>query len=157
MEFGLGSARLMQAQIIGDFNREIREEWMILPKFNDLPTNRNHISQVGSIQHFNYRLFMVPGVLAILVTMVGSFLAALNIVAEKEVGTIEQINVSPLKKHEFILGKLIPFWVLGMISITLGMIFSFVIFQIIPFRLLPYHLWIFSSLSVGGFGHWSVG
>lgn len=126
---GLGTA--YAGQIIGDFNREIREEWMVLPKFNDLP--QIEITSASWFNpHFNYRLFMVPGVLAILVTMVGSFLAALNIVAEKEVGTIEQINVSPLKKHEFILGKLIPFWVLGMISITLGMVFSFVIFQIIP-------------------------
>ena len=72
---------------------------------------------------------MVPGIMAILVTMVGSFLTALNIVAEKEVGTIEQINVTPLKKHEFILGKLIPFWVLGMVSITLGMLIAFLVFQ----------------------------
>jgi ABC-2 type transport system permease protein len=126
---GLGVA--YAGQIIGDFNREIREEWLQLPKFNDLPqieiTSANWFNP-----HINYRLFMVPGILAILVTMVGSFLTALNIVAEKEVGTIEQINVSPLKKYEFILGKLIPFWVLGMVSITIGMIFSFVVFRIIP-------------------------
>ena len=56
---------------------------------------------------------MVPGILAILVTMIGGFLAAFNIVKEKEVGTIEQINVTPIKKHHFILGKLIPFWISG--------------------------------------------
>lgn len=126
---GLGTA--YAGQIINDFNREVREEWMLLPRFNEIPqieiTSSNWYNP-----HVNYRLFMVPGILAILVTMVGSFLTALNIVAEKEVGTIEQINVSPLKKHEFILGKLIPFWVLGMISISLGMIVSFVVFQIIP-------------------------
>ena len=61
----------------------------------------------------NYKYFMVPGILVILVTMVGSFLASLNIVKEKEIGTIEQINVTPVKKYQFILGKLIPFWVLG--------------------------------------------
>lgn len=126
---GLGTA--YAGQIINDFNREVREEWMLLPRFNEMPqieiTSANWYNP-----HVNYHLFMVPGILAILVTMVGSFLTALNIVAEKEVGTIEQINVSPLKKHEFILGKLIPFWVLGMISITLGMIVSFVVFQIVP-------------------------
>ncbi len=126
---GLGTA--YAAQMIGDFNREIREEWMLLPKFNEIPqieiTSANWFNP-----HFDYHLFMVPGILAILVTMVGAFLTALNIVAEKEVGTIEQINVTPIKKHEFILGKLIPFWVLGMVSITLGVIIAFVIFKILP-------------------------
>ena len=75
---------------------------------------------------------MVPGIMAILITMVGSFLAALNIVAEKEIGTIEQLNVTPLKKHEFILGKPIPFWVLGLISITIGIVVAFLVFGIVP-------------------------
>jgi ABC-2 type transport system permease protein len=126
---GLGTA--YAAQMIGDFNREIREDWMLLPKFNEMPqieiTSANWYNP-----HFDYHLFMVPGILAILVTMVGAFLTALNIVAEKEVGTIEQINVTPIKKYEFILGKLIPFWVLGMVSITLGMIVTFVIFRFLP-------------------------
>lgn len=126
---GLGIA--YAGQIILDFNNEIREEWVQLPRFVDLPqievTSANWYNP-----HINYRLFMVPGILAILVTMVGSFLTALNIVAENEVGTIEQLNVSPIKKYQFILGKLIPFWVLGMISITLGMIFAYLIFGIVP-------------------------
>lgn len=126
---GLGTA--YAAQMIGDFNREIREEWMLIPKFNELP--QIEISSANWFnQHFDYHLFMVPGILAILVTMVGAFLTALNIVAEKEVGTIEQINVTPIKKHEFVLGKLIPFWVLGMVSITLGIIVAFAVFRILP-------------------------
>lgn len=126
---GLGSS--YATQIIADLNREIREEWVLLPRHSEIPqieiTSANWYNPF-----FNYKLFMVPGILVILVTMVGSFLTALNIVAEKEVGTIEQINVTPLKKYEFILGKLIPFWVLGMLSITLGMLFSFLIFRILP-------------------------
>lgn len=126
---GLGTA--YASQIVGNFNQEIREEWVQFPRFMPLPqievTSANWYNP-----HINYYLFMVPGILAILVTMVGSFLTALNIVAEKEVGTIEQINVTPLKKHEFILGKLIPFWVLGMISISIGMFFSWLIFGIVP-------------------------
>ena len=80
----------------------------------------------------NYHLFMVPGILAILVTMVGGFLSALNIVKEKEIGTIEQINVTPIKKHHFILGKLIPFWILGLVVFSLGLLVSWlymVLFQ----------------------------
>lgn len=126
---GLGTS--YATQIIADFNNEIREEWIQMPDYVEQPlidiTSANWYNP-----HFKYYLFMVPGIMAILVTMVGSFLAALNIVAEKEVGTIEQLNVTPLKKHEFILGKLIPFWVLGMISITLGMIIAYVVFGIVP-------------------------
>ena len=82
--------------------------------------------------HVNYALFMVPGILGILVTMVGAFLTSLNIVQEKEAGTIEQINVTPIRKHEFILGKLIPFWVLGMVSVTLGIGVARVAFGLWP-------------------------
>ncbi|HVV84455.1 MAG TPA: ABC transporter permease [Kofleriaceae bacterium] len=82
--------------------------------------------------HVRYPMFMVPGILAILVTMVGALLSALNIVMEKESGTIEQINVTPIRKSEFILGKLIPFWVLGLVSITLGMVVARFVYHLMP-------------------------
>src|SRR5690606_5485300 len=103
----LGGAYI--AQVIRAYNNEIRLDI----------TGREFESPIGiaPVNWFNphllYHMFMVPGILAILVTMVGGFLSALNIVKEKEVATIEQINVTPIKKHHFILGKLIPFWVLG--------------------------------------------
>jgi len=126
---GLGGAYAQQ--IIGSFNQEIVEEWT-----NGLSANAKAPIQINSALWYNpqisYYLFMVPGILVVLVTMVGSFLASLNIVSEKEIGTMEQINVSPLKKHEFILGKLIPFWVLGMVSITMGMIVAFLFYGLIP-------------------------
>ena len=75
---------------------------------------------------------MVPGILVLLLTMIGGFLAALNIVKEKEIGTIEQINVTPIKKWQFILGKLIPFWVVGMIVFTVGLIVMYLIYGIFP-------------------------
>jgi ABC-2 type transport system permease protein len=125
----LGSAYLRS--IIGDFNQDIRLEWMQLPRMNPQP-----IIQISAINWFNplmnYRFFMVPGILVILVTMVGAFLSALNIVKEKEVGTIEQINVTPIKKHQFILGKLIPFWVLGLVILTIGLTLARIVYGIIP-------------------------
>jgi ABC-2 type transport system permease protein len=75
---------------------------------------------------------MVPGILVILVTMVCGFIAALNIVKEKEIGTIEQINVTPVKKWEFIVGKLIPFWIIGMVDFTLGLLIARFVYGIIP-------------------------
>ncbi len=72
-------------------------------------------------EYMNYHFFMVPGILAILVTMVGAYMSSLNIVKEKEIGTIEQINVSPIKKYHFILGKLIPFWLVGFFVFSVGL------------------------------------
>jgi len=125
----LGGAYLRS--IIGDFNREVRLEWVQLPRFSPVP-----LIEISSVNWFNplmnYRFFMVPGILVILVTMVGAFLSALNIVKEKEIGTIEQINVTPLRKYQFILGKLIPFWVLGQIILTIGLIISWLFYGIVP-------------------------
>jgi ABC-2 type transport system permease protein len=78
-----------------------------------------------------YKFYIVPGVLVLLLTLIGGFMTALNIVREKEVGTIEQINVTPIKKWEFILGKLIPFWVIGMIVFTVGLIVCWAVYGII--------------------------
>ncbi|HPH86488.1 MAG TPA: ABC transporter permease, partial [Ferruginibacter sp.] len=61
------------------------------------------------------------GILVTLVTMICVYMCALNIVKEKEIGTIEQINVTPVKKHLFILGKLIPFWIIGLFVFTVGL------------------------------------
>ena len=79
-----------------------------------------------------YKYYIVPGILAILLTIIGGFLSALNVVKEKEIGPIEQINVTPIKKWQFILGKLIPFWVLGTLLFTLGLILMYVVYGIAP-------------------------
>src|SRR5690606_15388727 len=68
-----------------------------------------------------YKYFIVPAILVLLLTMIGGFIAALNIVKEKEIGTIEQINVTPIRKWQFILGKLVPFWIIGMVVFTIGL------------------------------------
>lgn len=80
----------------------------------------------------NYQLSLIPGILGMLVTLVGGFLTALNIVKEKEIGTIEQINVSPIRKRDFILAKLIPFWILANVIFTLGLILSYFLYHIVP-------------------------
>ena len=100
----------------------------------------------------NYRIFMVPGILAILVTMIGGYLSALNIVKEKEIGTIEQINVTPIKKYHFILGKLIPFWILGLIVFSLGLVVSWLVYGIIPLGSITVVVWFCSCLPFSGFG-----
>ena len=139
--------------ILRNYNNDLRLEILPPTSFNLSPaiviTFINWYNP-----HQNYRLFMVPGILAILVTMIGGFLSALNIVKEKEVGTIEQINVTPIKKYHFILGKLIPFWVLGHVVFTLGLLVSWLAYGIVPVGSL-FVLYLFISvylLAILGFG-----
>lgn len=107
------------SQIIMGFNQEILVE--NLPNFSALgPTTTDIKPRFWFNPTLSYPFFMVPGILVILVTMVGGYMTALNIVKEKETGTIDQINVSPIPKGWFILGKLIPFWILGMVVFTIG-------------------------------------
>ena len=73
---------------------------------------------------------MVPGVLVMLVTLVGMFLSGMNIVKEKEIGTIEQINVTPIRKHQFIIGKLLPFWIIANVELIFGLIIGKIVFDI---------------------------
>jgi ABC-2 type transport system permease protein len=125
----LGGAYLRS--IIQDYNSEVRLKWIQFPRFSP-ETNIEVTSSNWFNPLMNYKFFMVPGILVILVTMVGSFLASLNIVKEKEIGTIEQINVTPVKKYQFILGKLIPFWVLGLLVLTVGLVISRIAYGITP-------------------------
>lgn len=125
----LGSAYLQN--IIRNYNQDIRMQWIQMPRFNQLPLIDITYSDWYN-PHMNYRLFMVPGILAVLLTMVGAFMTSLNIVKEKEVGTIEQINVTPIRKHHFILGKLIPFWIMGLVVLTLGFGVARIVYGIIP-------------------------
>lgn len=117
--------------IIQDFNQQVRARWVQFPKINPQPTIEVTYSNWFN-PLMNYQVFMAPGILVILLTMVGAFLAALNIVKEKEVGTIEQINVTPIKKYHFILGKLIPFWVLGLVILSIGLLIVRFVYQLSP-------------------------
>jgi ABC-2 type transport system permease protein len=78
----------------------------------------------------NYKLYMVPGILGILITIIAFFLSSLNIVREKEIGTIEQLNVTPIRKHQFIIGKLLPFLILALFELAFGLILAFIVYGI---------------------------
>ena len=81
----------------------------------------------------NYKYYMVPGILVALVTMIGTLLTAQNIAREKELGTLEQLNVTPITRGQFIVAKLLPFWVLGLLELSLGLIVGKLVFDI-PMR-----------------------
>ncbi len=71
--------------------------------------------------HLDYKLYMVPAIISLLLILTVGFLPALNIVGEKEKGTIEQINVTPIGRFEFIFSKMIPYWCVGIVMLFLAM------------------------------------
>lgn len=127
----IGAAYLMS--VIADYNRSL----VMTPGMPSQPSlGTPPVIEVRSSDWFNpqreYKYYMVPGILVLLLTLVGGFMAALNIVREKEIGTIEQVNVSPIRKWQFILGKLIPFWIVGIVIFTLGLGVMYVVYGIFP-------------------------
>lgn len=84
-------------------------------------------------EELDYRQHMVPGILVVLVTIIGTLLTAMNIVREKEIGTLEQLNATPLKRSEFIAGKLLPFWILALVELGFGLVVARLAFDL-PIR-----------------------
>ena len=82
--------------------------------------------------YLDYKLFMVPALISIMLVLVCGFLPCLNIVGEKETGTIEQMNVSPVPRVVFILSKLIPYWLIGLVELTIGMALAWLVYGIVP-------------------------
>lgn len=78
----------------------------------------------------DYRDYMVPGILVQLVTIVGTLMTALNIVREKEAGTLDQLNVTPVPRTAFIASKLIPLWCIGMVELVAGLLVARLLFGV---------------------------
>lgn len=74
--------------------------------------------------------YMVPGILVVLVTMVAGFLSAMNVVREREIGTMEQLNVTPVTRTQFIIAKLLPFWVIAMVELGVGLGVGWLVFGV---------------------------
>ena len=141
--------------VLADFNRSLD---MNIEPANSSAVAQSFLIDVTYSGWFNprreYKYYMVPGILVLLLTLIGGFITALNIVREKEIGTIEQINVTPIKKWQFILGKLIPFWIVGMIVFTVGLIVMYSVYGIFPKGSIPV-LYLFAAVylvALLGFG-----
>lgn len=102
----------------------------------------------------DYAVFMVPALMVMLLTIICGFLPALNIVSEKEEGTIEQMNVTPVSKFQFILAKLIPFWIIGLVVLTISMILAYFVHQLFPAGniLSIYLAAVVFIITISGFG-----
>ena len=128
MKGGLGSAYL--SSIVTDFNREIVSKRGMAssktaPRIEVVVQNRFN-------PRLDYKVFMVPALMVMLLTMLCGFLPALNIVGEKERGTIEQINVTPVHKFTFIVAKLIPYWFMGFLALTICFGLARLIYGLLP-------------------------
>lgn len=126
---GLGSSYL--AQIIADYAMQLREEAGLAQS----SVSMAHFDVVPRYLYnttLDYKYFMIPGLMAMLLILLVGFLPALNIVGEKEKGTIEQINVTPVGKFEFILSKLIPYWVVGLLILGYAMLLAKLIYGQVP-------------------------
>ena len=149
---GLGSSYMME--IINSFAGEIQQEWLNSSNANNLSATVNISVQNRFNPHLNYKFFMVPALMVMLLTMLCGFLPALNIVSEKEIGTIEQINVTPVSKFTFILAKLIPYWIIGFIVLNICFLLAKVLYGISPVGSL-FTLYFFSLIFIvliSGFG-----
>lgn len=125
---------------------------------SNIITPSNAKEPITVINLFNvyqdYKVFMIPALMAILMILFCGFMPALNIVGEKESGTIEQINVTPVSKFAFILAKLIPYWIIGLVVMSICFVLSWLVYGITPVGslLLIYCLAALLALTMSGLG-----
>ena len=148
---GLGTSYLVS--IVKDFNALIGAEILgdqgsfRVPSLEILPLYRYNPSLL-------YSVFMVPAIMIMVLAMISGFLPALNIVGEKENGTIEQMNVTPVKKLTFIISKLIPYWLAGYVVLTIGILVALFAWKLYPVGFMG-TIYLFATiflLAFSGFG-----
>ncbi|MCB0717982.1 MAG: ABC transporter permease [Bacteroidetes bacterium] len=147
-----GVSQAYASSVVVDYSRELGANIVLdgIPAGIDvIPVNWFNAEQ-------RYTTFMVPGILVLLVTIVGMFISAMNIVREKEIGTIEQLNVTPITKSQFVIGKLMPLWVIGLFELAFGLIVAKLLFDVPMVGSIPL---VFAMAAVYlvamlGFGLW---
>ena len=124
----LGSGYLLQ--IIHNFSEDFRNRMM--PSNSKIQTPSFEIvPRYDFNPHLEYKFSMIPAIIMMILGMISGFLPALNIVGEKEKGTIEQMNVTPVGRFPVILSKLIPYWVIGFIVLTICFIVVWIIYGMV--------------------------
>jgi len=124
-----GISNYYAISILSSLNKDIITEWFGVGQSSE-------IKQINVDYSFwynpelNYKTYMVPGILVLLVTIISLFLSGMNLVREKEIGTIEQINVTPIHKYQFIVGKLVPFWIIALFELAFGLTLGKLLFHI---------------------------
>jgi ABC-2 type transport system permease protein len=163
-----GVTQSYAAQIIAAYGNELEAELPPLARSVSraagaaapIPTARPQPIEVRARGWYNpdlnYRDYMVPGILVQLVTVVGTLMTAMNIVREKELGTLDQLSVTPLSQTTFMAAKLIPFWIIALIELTLGLLVARFVFHIpmigsIPLIFGAAAVYLLAALGIGLF------
>ena len=124
-----GLINAYSTQIIGEYNKQVRAEWFGLDTSRGMTT----LDIQPSFWYnplLDYKIYIFSGILVILVTLIAMLLTALNLVREKEMGTTEQINVTPVRKYQFLLAKLIPFWVIAIFELAFGLVVGRILYNL---------------------------
>ena len=146
MKGGMGTAYL--SSIVSDYAKQLtmdNGQLTIVPHCQLSIVNCQLLYKFNP--HLDYKVFMIPALMVMLLTILTGFLPALNIVSEKEVGTIEQINVTPVKRFMFILSKLIPYWIIGFIVLTICMGLAALVYGLYPVGSLL-TIYLFASIYI---------
>jgi len=139
--------------IIADFNQNIALEWMKVAKLQG-GTRITIDESYWYNPELNYKIYMVPGLMVLLVTIIGMLLSGINLVREKEIGTMEQLNVTPIKKYQLLIGKMLPFLCIALFVMTIGLNIGYFAFHmpILGSLLLLYAMaivYLFVALAFG--------
>lgn len=125
-----GLASGYASAVIQDFGKNLSLETLVRQQHRAVPQGGIEMTYSNWYNpSLDYKVFMVPGILGVLVIILTLILSAMNIVREREIGTIEQLNVSPIKKYQFILGKLLPFLLIGLGLLAVGLLAGKLIFN----------------------------
>lgn len=151
MKGGLSSSYM--ATIINNFSAEILAEKMPVSKSTKAPLIEI-VPHYRFNPHLEYKYTMIPGILMMILAMIVGFLPALNIVGEKEKGTLEQMNVTPASPFIIILSKLIPYWLMGFVVLTIGFFVAWLFYGMTALGsyFLIYLFAAVFSLAFSGFG-----
>ena len=115
-------------------------------------------TEVSTLNYFNetlnFKNYMIPALMTVLIIIICGFLPTLNLVSEKETGTIEAMNVTPVSRLAFVLSKLIPYWIVGLLVVTIGMLIGWAVYGLVPAGniLLIYFAAVLFSLVMSGLG-----
>lgn len=148
----LGSSYL--SIIVDDFAAEMTRESGRAAAVGIRTAELDVIPRILYNPSMDYKRFMVPAFMVMILTLICGFLPALNVVMEKEAGTIEQINVTPVSKFNFIIAKLIPYWLMGLLIITLSILIARLVYDIYPVGSLwaVYLGFLIYVIALSGFG-----
>lgn len=115
-----GLINAYSTQIVQEYNKQVRAEWFGLEASGGMMPVIKPSFWYNPL--LDYKIYMFTGILVILVTLIGMILTALNLVREKEMGTTEQINVTPIRKYQFLMAKLLPFWIIALFELAFGLV-----------------------------------